>query len=169
MDHTPTLSKTFCCSSHTCCSLTLPAVTLRIIFMNKAPPGVWYAPHVLTLKSKYLNKKQDKEKLQQSLMIAADFCWWRTDDWAVEAPWATCKQILHTATGEMSESFKGFIVSKLFTGETLHIYTRNMKVGVIQGRSWTEWCSVCFSAVCSYGSMLLIKGDLDKHDLWYPC
>ncbi len=29
----------------------------------------------------------------------------------------------------MSVSVKGFIVSKLFTGKTLHIYTRNKKAG----------------------------------------
>ncbi len=85
------------------------------------------------------------------------------DDCAVEAPWAKCKQILHPAIGEMSVSFKGFIVSKLFTGKMLHIYTGNKKVGVIQGWSWTERCSVCFPAVCSYGSMLLIEGNLAKH------
>ncbi len=85
------------------------------------------------------------------------------DDCAVEAPRAKCKQILHPAIGEMSVSFKGFIVSKLFTGKTLHVYTGNEKVSVIQGRSWTERCSVCSPAVCSYGSMLLIEGNLAKH------
>ncbi len=85
------------------------------------------------------------------------------DDCAVEAPWAKCKQILHPAIGEMPVSFKWFIVSKLFTGKTLHIYTRNKKAGVIWGRSWTERCSIYSSAVCSYGSMLLIEGNLAKH------
>ncbi len=36
-----------------------------------------------------------------------------------------CKQILHPATDEMS--FKGFIVSKLFTGIMSHISTVNNK------------------------------------------
>ncbi len=63
----------------------------------------------------------------------------------------------------MSLSFKGLIVSKLFTGETSHICTGNKKVGVVRGRSWTEQCSVCSPAVCSYGSVLLIEGSLAKH------
>ncbi len=35
------------------------------------------------------------------------------------------KQILHLATGEMSKSFRGFLVPELFTGKTLYIYTVN--------------------------------------------
>ncbi len=134
--------------------------------MNKAPPGVWYALHVHKFKSKYPIKEARKRKRKapaefndgSQLLLMKD-----CDDWAVEVPWAKCKQILHPAIGETSMSFKGFIVSKLFTGKTLHICTWNKKVGVIQGRSRTERCSICSPAVCSYGSMLLTEGDLAEH------
>ncbi len=133
IDHMPTLSKT-CCSSHTCCSLTLP-VTWHIISIYKAPPGVWYVLHVLTFKSKYPIKKQEKEKenLQRSLTIAANFCWWRTVMTVLSK--LLERNVSRSCTQPLVKClcFKGFLVSKLFTSETLHIYTGIKEVGVMQG------------------------------------
>ncbi len=96
----------------------------------------------LNSKANTQSKKQEKETPTEfndcSQLLLMKNC----DNCAVNAPWAKCKQILHPATGEMPVSFKGFIVSELFTGKTLHIYTGNKKVGVIQEQSWTEWCSI---------------------------
>ncbi len=76
-DHT----KTFCCSSHTWCSLPAP---LPLVSVNNAPAGVWYASHVLKLKSKHLIKEtttKTKERLQQSLydhsqLLLTAGLWW---------------------------------------------------------------------------------------------
>ncbi len=111
------------------------------------------------LKSRKRKRKAPTEFNDRSQRLLMKDC----DDCAVEARWAKCKQILHPAIGETPESFKGFIVSKPFTGKTLHICTRNKKVGVIQGGSWTEWRSICSPAVCSYGSMLSIEDNLAEH------
>ncbi len=90
---------------------------------------------MLTFKSKYPIKKAGKRKRKapaefnnRSQLLMKD-----CDDRAVEAPGGKCKQILHPAIGEMLESFMGLIVSKLLTGKTLDIHTRNKTVGVIQG------------------------------------